>query len=36
MSLVHPDFSKLASRIEVSNLHKETYDDYLKVVLKLD
>ena len=24
MSLVHPDFSKLASRIEISNLHKET------------
>lgn len=36
MSLVHPDFSKLASRIEVSNLHKETEDDYLKVIEKLD
>jgi ribonucleoside-diphosphate reductase subunit M1 len=36
MSLVHPDFSKLASRIEVSNLHKETDDDYLKVIQKLD
>jgi ribonucleoside-diphosphate reductase subunit M1 len=36
MSLVHPDFSKLASRIEVSNLHKETEDDYLKVIQKLD
>jgi hypothetical protein len=32
MSLVHPDFSKLASRIEISNLHKETDDDYLKVI----
>jgi len=31
MSLVHPDYSRLASRIEVSNLHKETQDDYLKV-----
>jgi ribonucleotide reductase alpha subunit len=31
MSLVHPDYSKLASRIEISNLHKETEDDYLKV-----
>lgn len=28
MSLVHPDYSKLASRIEISNLHKETHDDY--------
>lgn len=35
MNLVHPDYSKLASRIEVSNLHKETDDDYLKVVEKL-
>jgi hypothetical protein len=31
MSATHPDYSKLASRIEVSNLHKETHDDYLKV-----
>lgn len=36
MSLVHPDFSKLASRIEISNLHKETEDDYLKVCEALD
>ena len=36
MNLVHPDYSKLASRIEISNLHKETDDDYLKVVEKLD
>ena len=35
MNLVHPDYSKLASRIEVSNLHKETDDDYEKVVEKL-
>jgi ribonucleoside-diphosphate reductase subunit M1 len=32
MSLVHPDYSKLASRIEISNLHKETSDDYMEVV----
>lgn len=32
MSLVHPDYSNLASRIEISNLHKETSDDYLEVV----
>jgi len=36
MNLVHPDYSKLASRIEISNLHKETDDDYLKVVEELD
>ena len=36
MSLVHPDYSKLASRVEISNLHKETHDDYLKVVEELD
>ena len=36
MSATHPDYSKLASRIEVSNLHKETSDDYLEVVKTLD
>ena len=36
MSIVHPDYSKLAARIEISNLHKETDDDYLKVCEKLD
>ena len=36
MNLVHPDYSKLASRIEISNMHKETDDDYLKVLEKLD
>ena len=36
MNLVHPDYSKLASRIEISNLHKQTEDDYLKVVETLD
>lgn len=36
MSLVHPDYSKLASRIEISNLHKETEDDYGKVITMLD
>lgn len=36
MNIVHPDYSKLASRIEISNLHKETDDDYLKVCEKLD
>lgn len=36
MNLVHPDYSKLASRIEISNLHKETHDDYQKVIDELD
>jgi hypothetical protein len=36
MNLVHPDFSRLASRIEISNLHKETDDDYMKVIEKLN
>ena len=36
MNLVHPDYSKLAARVEISNLHKETDDDYLIVVQKLD
>ena len=36
MSNLHPDYSKLASRIEVSNLHKETDDNYLTVLEKLD
>ena len=36
MTMVHPDYSRLASRIEISNLHKETHDDYLKVIEQLD
>jgi len=31
MNIVHPDYSKLAARIAVSNLHKETEDDIGKV-----
>lgn len=36
MSATHPDYSKLGARIEVSNLHKETNDDYMEVVKELD
>lgn len=36
MSLIHPDYSRLASRIEISNLHKETHDDYLAVCEEID
>jgi ribonucleoside-diphosphate reductase alpha chain len=35
MSTVHPDYEFLASRLVISNLHKETDDDYLKVVEQL-
>jgi len=30
MSIVHPDYSKLAARIVISNLHKMTNDSFLK------
>lgn len=28
----HPDYNKFASRIEISNLHKQTFEDYFEVV----
>jgi ribonucleoside-diphosphate reductase alpha subunit len=31
MNIVHPDYSRLAARIAVSNLHKRTMDNYLEV-----
>ena len=31
MAVVHPDFSKLAARIAVSNLHKETKESFKEV-----
>jgi ribonucleoside-diphosphate reductase alpha subunit len=31
MNIVHPDYSKLAARITISNLHKKTKSDYLEV-----
>jgi ribonucleoside-diphosphate reductase alpha chain len=36
MMTTHPDYGVLASRIEVSNLHKETSDDYYKTVLRIN
>ena len=36
MMTTHPDYGVLASRIEVSNLHKETSDDYYKTVLNIN
>ncbi len=35
MSIVHPDYSKLAARIAVSNLHKKTDSNFLKTAEKL-
>jgi hypothetical protein len=35
MNMVHPDYSKLAARIAISNLHKKTSSDFLEVVTKL-
>lgn len=35
MNIVHPDYSKLAARIAVSNLHKKTTDSFLEVATKL-
>lgn len=35
MSTIHPDYDRLASRLVISNLHKETESDYLKVANKL-
>eukprot|EP01054_Gregarina_sp_Poly1_P000382 Gregarina_sp_Poly_1__381@NODE_1095_length_5109_cov_377_047997_g759_i0_p1_GENE_NODE_1095_length_5109_cov_377_047997_g759_i0NODE_1095_length_5109_cov_377_047997_g759_i0_p1_ORF_typecomplete_len840_score81_87Ribonuc_red_lgC/PF02867_15/2_7e190Ribonuc_red_lgN/PF00317_21/6_5e03Ribonuc_red_lgN/PF00317_21/9e31ATPcone/PF03477_16/1_2e15ATPcone/PF03477_16/1e04Ly6_related/PF06579_12/0_087_NODE_1095_length_5109_cov_377_047997_g759_i024534972 len=32
MAATHPDFSKLAARISVSNLHKNTKDDFVAVI----
>lgn len=31
MNMVHPDYSKLAARIAISNLHKKTSNDFLEV-----
>jgi ribonucleoside-diphosphate reductase alpha chain len=35
MNIVHPDYSKLAARIVISNLHKKTKTDFLEVSEKL-
>jgi ribonucleotide reductase alpha subunit len=35
MNIIHPDYSKLAARILVSNLHKQTTDDFLEVSRRL-
>ena len=35
MTIIHPDYSKLAARILVSNLHKQTTDNFLEVSQRL-
>jgi ribonucleotide reductase alpha subunit len=35
MNIIHPDYSKLAARLAVSNLHKYTSDSFLGVAAKL-
>jgi len=35
MNIVHPDYSRLAARISVSNLHKQTSDSFLEVASRL-
>lgn len=35
MTIVHPDYSKLASRIAISNLHKRTTESFLEVSTRL-
>lgn len=35
MTIIHPDYSKLAARILVSNLHKQTTNDFLEVSKRL-
>ena len=35
MTIVHPDFSRLAARISISNLHKQTFDSVRVIADKL-
>ena len=35
MSVIHPDYSKLAARILVSNLHKHTTSNFLDIARRL-
>ena len=32
LSLVHPEYAKLAARIEVNNLHKETKENFAEFI----
>jgi ribonucleotide reductase alpha subunit len=35
MTIVHPDYSKLAARLAISNLHKRTTDNFLEIATRL-
>lgn len=35
MTIVHPDYSKLAARISISNLHKRTNPNFLELATRL-
>jgi ribonucleotide reductase alpha subunit len=35
MTIIHPDYSKLAARIAISNLHKRTTENFLEVSTRL-
>lgn len=35
MNILHPDYGKLASRVAVTKLHKETSESFLDVIKKL-
>ena len=35
MTIVHPDYSILAARVAVSNLHKETTDSFVDTITDL-
>ena len=32
LNILHPDFGKLASRVAVTKLHKETSDSFLQII----
>ena len=36
MNIVHPDYSKLAARVAISNLHKKTSASFLEVTQALN
>jgi ABC-type transporter Mla subunit MlaD len=35
LNILHPDFGKLASRVAVTKLHKETHESFLEVIKQL-
>jgi len=35
MTIIHPSYSKLASNIAISNLHRRTTDNFLEVATRL-